>query len=162
MTPSWVLQQPGGAYPTGYSIDHTHSEETRSCEGCHRVQESPGYGTRDPLVQWLAVVSRYPGMSDTASECIDFYSFSFSTVYRVWIFKDMFTQLYSIVCSCSSLLSSSISVRFWYRVLRDSIYSDFSCSTLPHTDSIDFISAHWDLGLTPLWELLIFFQIRIL
>ena len=29
-------------------------------------------GTRDSLVQRLAVVSRYPGMSDTASQCIDF------------------------------------------------------------------------------------------
>ena len=28
--------------------------------------------TRDSLVQRLAVVSRYPGMSDTASQCIDF------------------------------------------------------------------------------------------
>ena len=110
-------------------------------------------------------LSRHPGPTcATVGGCIEvsrhvrhslpvhrFYSFSFSTVYRVWVFKDIFPQLYSIVHRYSALFSYSIWVRFWYRVLRDSSYSDFSCSTLSHTDSINFISAHWDLGLTPLW-----------
>ena len=151
MTPSWVLQQPGGAYPTGYTVQITHTQRRPA-----RVRGAMGCG--NPL-------SRHPGLTRaTVGGCIEvsrhvrhslpvhrFYSFSFSIVYRVWVSKDIFPQLYSIVYRYSALFSYSISVRFWYRVLRDSIYSDFSCSTLPHTDSIDFISAHWDLGLTPSW-----------
>ena len=101
----------------------------------HYVRGAIGY--ENPLSRNLGLTRTVVGSCIEVSRHVRhslpvhrFYSFSFSTVYRVWVSKDIFPQLYSIVYRYSALFIYSITVRFWHRVFWDSIYQIFR---VPHS-----------------------------
>ena len=95
-----------------YNTDHTHSEETRPCEGCHRVQRSPEQapGTHScngwRLYRGIPACQTQPPSASifTVSVLAQFTEFDFPVVYS--------SQLYSIVYYCSSFIQSQLQSSF--------------------------------------------------